>query len=706
MYCMQLQTRIKDAGGIYKRYASRLEKLDITTFSDFLTHIPFRYDNYSLIAKIASLQPGEVVTIQGKVVEMKNVYTKSYKTFQEATVTDQTGKIQIIWFNQPFLTRYIKKDLDISVAGKVTLSRKGLVIQSPQYEIINENQVTIHTGRLVPVYPETNGVTSKWLRRQIYNLLTEYKKNEHEDPIPKTIREKYRFLDLQKATEQIHFPDKIDLAKQARERLAFDELFFLQLQTQARKKAWKQNMHGHAFAIAQFKKQIEQFWDNLPFTLTNAQKRAVKEIFADLAATKAMNRLLQGDVGSGKTVVSAIAMYLAHLNGYQSVFMAPTEILANQHFKTVSNLLAPLGVRVDLVTSSHKGNRKSVKGDETRIGNVKRVTINETGIVTDKRLTNFDILIGTHSVLSEKIKFENLGLVVIDEQQRFGVEQRGIIRQKGDNPHLLTMTATPIPRTVALTLYGDLDLSYLDEMPIGRKKVKTWLVPAEKRQAAYKWINSQLSTFNSQLFVICPFIEESESMQTVKAATKEYERLQKEVFLNKKLGLLHGKLKSKEKDAVLQDFKEKKCDILVATPVVEVGIDIPNATIILIEAAERFGLAQLHQLRGRVGRSEKQSYCLLFSETASELTIKRLKAMESMHSGAELAELDLHLRGPGELYGTMQHGKAELKIASFSDFPLIEKARNEAETIFPELETFPILKEKLNQSIETVVSPD
>ncbi|MBI2034159.1 MAG: ATP-dependent DNA helicase RecG [Candidatus Levybacteria bacterium] len=694
-----LTTPIKDAGGIYKRNASRLEKLGIITFSDFLTHIPFRYENYSLTAKISSLQPGEVATVRGKVVEMKNIYTKSFKTFQQGIVVDDTGTINILWFNQPFLTRYIKKDMAISLAGRIELSRKGLSMQSPDYEMLNSNTGnitdTIHTGRLVPIYRETKGITSKWLRRQTYNLLTQYNKS-FEDPLPKSVQKKYSFISLQKATYQVHFPDSLELAKQARERLAFDELFLLQLQTQTRKQAWRQNLTGHSFSISRFKTQIEKFWEKLPFELTNAQKRAVKEIFADLAGNKPMNRLLQGDVGSGKTVVSAIAMYLAHLNGYQSVLMAPTEILANQHYQTISKLLTPFGVRVGLATGSNKKYDLGFKIKE------KGGKIHKSKIINHKS----DILIGTHAVLSKKIKFDKLGLVVIDEQQRFGVEQRGIIRQKGDNPHLLTMTATPIPRTVALTLYGDLDLSYLDEMPIGRKIIKTWLVPKEKRDAAYGWIEKEIMAHKTQAFIICPFIEESESMQTVKAATKEFERLQRDIFPDRNLGLVHGKLKSKEKDAVLQGFKDKKYEILVATPVVEVGIDIQNATIILIEASERFGLSQLHQLRGRVGRSDKQSYCLLFTESTSELTMKRLKAMESMHSGAELAELDLHLRGPGEIYGTMQHGRSELKIASFSDFPLIEKARNEAESIFPKLDKFPLLQKKLIQTTEELVSPD
>ncbi|MBI2430453.1 MAG: ATP-dependent DNA helicase RecG [Candidatus Levybacteria bacterium] len=671
---MDLQTPISNAGRFYKMYAHRLEKLGIITLEDFLYHIPSRYENYSLISRINELQAGEIVTIQATVTEIKNEFTKNGKRLQKAKVEDGTGEIDVIWFNQPFLINVIRKGDLLSLSGKVDWFSRRLVLQSPEYETINDDSPTIHTGRFVPIYPETKGVSSKWLRRQIYKTLQEYRQNLLEY-IPDSIIQRNNFYAFSEAIEKAHFPKNLEEARKARERLAFDELFLLQLAALKRRSIWEKQLVGHHFTITTFQKQIEEFWEKLPFELTNAQKKAVKDIFADLASKKPMNRLLEGDVGSGKTVVSAIAMYIAHLNGFQSVLMAPTEILVLQHYQTISKLLEPFGVKVGLRTGAHKGK------DEA------------------------DILVGTHAVLSDEINFKKLGLVVIDEQQRFGVEQRSIIRQKGKNPHLLTMTATPIPRTVALTLYGDLDLSYLDEMPKGRKKIKTWLVRSEKRESAYEWIKKQIEN-GDQVFIICPFIEESETMQTIKAAQKEYQRLQKEVFPNLKLGLLHGRLKAKEKDGVLQKFRDKELDILVATPVVEVGIDIPNATIILIEASERFGLAQLHQLRGRVGRGEKQSYCLLFTEIKNSQTIERIRAMETMHVGAELAEFDLRLRGPGELYGTMQHGVKQLKIASFSDFPLIEKTRREAEKIFPKLSDYPYLWKKLKYLTTKEVSPD
>ena len=685
-------------------YASRLEKLGIFTFEDFLYHLPSRYEDYSIVSKIGQAQVGETVTIQGQVLSIKNQYLRGgrIKTMQRATVVDETGKIELIWFNQPFLIRAFPQNSTVSVSGRVEFFSRSLAIKNPEYEILALNNVeqnaeqrgTIHTGRLIPVYPETKGVSSKWLRRQIYNVMEQHIDRLHEY-LPQPIISKHNFMSLIEAIKKVHFPPDLDTAQKAHDRLAFDELFLMQLASQTRRSEWKAKQTIKPFKINAFQKEIDALIASLPFQLTKAQENAVHNLLADFSKTQPMNRLLQGDVGSGKTVVAAIAMYAVYLNGAQSVLMAPTEILAQQHYASISKILEPFGVRVDLRTGSTKGKAERVKGEgKKHILNPNPLTLTP------------DILIGTHAVLSDKITFENLAFVVIDEQQRFGVEQRGIIRQKGKNPHLLTMTATPIPRTVALTMYGDLDLSYLNEMPHGRKKIKTWLVPLIKREPAYDWIRKEIKTTDSQAFIICPFIEESESMQTIKAAAKEYERLKKEVYPDLKLGLLHGKLKAKEKESVLKDFKDKKFDILVATPVVEVGIDIPNATIIMIEAADRFGLAQLHQLRGRVGRGDKQSYCLLFTESTTEQVKNRLKSMETTHSGAELAELDLKLRGPGNMYGTAQHGVPKLKVASFSDTELLTRAKLVAEEVFPKLASYPILEEKVKNITLQKVSPD
>ncbi|MBL7158926.1 ATP-dependent DNA helicase RecG [Candidatus Microgenomates bacterium] len=677
---MNLQTPIEKLFMIGPTYAKRLKKLEINNLEDFLHHYPFRYDDYSIISKICFLQPGEKITIQGEVLSMKNVYTKSGKKIQQASIADETGKIDVVWFNQPFLIKSIRQGDKINLSGKIDWFGNKLVLISPEHEVVKIT-APIHTARLVPIYPETRGVSSKWLRSRIAPLL----KRSQEyliEYLPEKIINQYNLLDFSQAIQQIHFPRNKTLAKKARERLAFDELFLIQLASLIRKAKWKKEIVGNKLKITDHQSQIQEFIKKLPFELTKAQRKCIGQILTDMGTSQPMNRLLQGDVGSGKTVVAMIAMYTAFLNDFQSILIAPTEILAFQHFETISKFLKPFNVKIALRTRSKK------------IANLES-----------------NIIIGTHALLSEKLKFNRVGLVIVDEQHRFGVEQRAILRNKGINPHLLTMTATPIPRTIALTLYGELDLSFIDEMPKGRKIIKTWMVPPEKRKAAYQWIKDRVKKNKEQAFIICPLIEESqiETMQSVKAATVEFKQLKEAVFSSLRLGLLHGKVKSKEKEKNLKDFRQRKIDILVATPVVEVGIDIPRATIMMIEAADRFGLAQLHQLRGRVGRSDLASFCLLFTETASEKALKRLKVMEKTHIGSQLAELDLKLRGPGEIYGARQHGFTSLKIASMTDFELIEKTRMAAKKVLkenPDLKKFSLLQRKLKKHTIKTISPD
>ena len=672
---MDFNTPVSEVYMIGPTYARRLKKLGIETVGDLLYYFPFRYIDYSLISPIKLAQPGETITIKGKIISLKNEYTSKGKKIQKGRVADSSGTIEVIWFNQPFLVKVLKPQTIVSLSGKVDFWLKKPALISPEYEMI-KSQSQIHTGRLVPVYHETYGISSKWLRSRIAFLL----KNlipQIEEFLPSEILNKYDLLDLRNSLVQIHFPKDKKYAELSRKRFAFEELFLLQLSALERKKKWQEKQLAKKFLIEE--KKVSEFIHSLPFELTNAQKREIKAILADLSKDKPMNRLLQGDVGSGKTVVAAVAIFVAYLNRVQSALMAPTEILAHQHFQTLSQLLAPFGLKITLLT----GKQKEIKAD-------------------------FDLIVGTHALIYQKAKFEKLGLVIIDEQHRFGVEQRGKLIEKGGAPHVLTMTATPIPRTIALTLYGDLDLSVLDEMPPGRKVVKTWVVPPQKRQAAYEWIKKQIKETRSQAFIICPLIEESksETLQTVRAATSEFERLKKEVFPDLRLGLLHGRMKSKQKTEVLSQFKNGELDILVATPVVEVGIDIPTATIMMIEGAERFGLAQLHQLRGRVGRSDRLSYCLLFTEHYGETTLKRLKALEKINIGMKLAELDLEMRGPGEIYGTRQHGFLELKVASFSDLPLIEQTKKAAEEILPKIYRYPLLQEKLKEYIIKQVLPN
>lgn len=675
---MDLNTPVSDLFMVGPIYAGKLKRLGITTISDLLFHVPSRYEDFSNISKIANISAGQKVSISGVIAKFENIYTKSGKKIQIGMVADDTGKIELVWYNQPFLKNIIKFGITLSLSGEAKWFGNKLVLDSPAFEIIKSSAHLVHTGRIVPTYPETEGVSSKWLRSRINSILTKFYLQLPEI-LPQSVLNQFNLMARTDAIRYIHFPQQYQQIEEARRRLSFEELVKVQIAANIRKLEIDKKSVGQKYEISKFSQKLNRFIKNLPFGLTGAQKKVTDEILIDLAKSKPMNRLLEGDVGSGKTVVAAIAMYLAHLNGYKSALLAPTEILANQHFQTIKSLLEPYDIQITLLTRS------------TKTRNPQPATHNQ-----------FDIFIGTHALLSEKLKIENLSLVVIDEQQRFGVEQRAQLREKGDNPHVLILTATPIPRTIALTLYADLDLSVLDEMPLGRKKIKTWVVPKEKRKAAYAWIKSQIvkSDSKEKAFIICPFIEESESLDTVKAAKSEFEYLKKDVFPDLKLGILHGKLASEKKDKVMNDFKKGKMDILVATPVVEVGIDIPSATIMLIEGSDRFGLAQLHQLRGRVGRGNLDSYCLLFTESENSKTIARLKIMEKVFSGPKLSEYDLKLRGMGEIFGTKQHGHLGMKVANLTDLVLIKETKEAVESIIksdPALLQLPLLKEEVQK---------
>ena len=526
---MNLTSPVTSITGVGTIMAKKLAKLDIYTVFDLLYHLPFRYQDRRLISPAAAVQVGETLTIIGRISRVINVFTKNGKRLQTATVTDSSGTLPVIWFNQMYLSQVFSDGDQVTLYGKVDFFNRKPALISPEYEIGESS------AGLVPIYPETAGLSSKWLRAKIQNVLTSL---PDISPLHSA------------ALHQVHLPYSPELVEPAKKNLAFDELFLLQLSALKHKQEWQSTQLSHPFTVDQEK--VLQFIANLPFTLTSSQNQAIKEILSDLSETHPMNRLLEGDVGSGKTVVAAIAAYIAHLNGLQTLLLAPTQILASQHHQTLSSLFKPFGVDIGLVTSQFK------------ISNLK-----------------FKILVGTHALLSDKLQLDKVGLVVIDEQHRFGVAQRALAAAKGDSPHILTMTATPIPRTVALTLYGDLDLSILDSVP-GRIPVKTWVVPESKREAAYNWIKSQISNLKSQIFVVCPFIEESESLTTVKAAKAEFTKLEK-IFSDSKLGLLHGKLKPKDKEQVIAKFRAGEYGILVATPVVEVGLDIPTATIMVIE---------------------------------------------------------------------------------------------------------------------------
>lgn len=673
---ISLSTPIEKFPLVGPAFKDRLKKLEIETVFDLLNHYPHRWQDFSLISPIGLVQAGEKVTVKGEILSISNLYTRSGKQLQKAIVADATGSCRVIWFNQPFLVKNLAPGTKVALSGKLQESLTKPALISPEYEILKTKQ-TIHTGRLVPVYPETASVSSKWLRSRIA-LALNLAGSLLIDWLPEKIKRKYRLIDLPTALNQIHFPLNLNWAKNAKERLAFDELLLLHLQTLNRRSSWQEKKIKVPLKINQAK--IDQFISRLPFKLTKDQEKAVEEILKDLGKATPANRLLQGDVGSGKTVVAAIAIYACFLNQKKSAFMVPTELLAEQHLKTLEQLLAPYGVKIGFFTSSFKN-----KSGQEKI----------------------DLFLGTHALLHRKLNFKKVDLVIIDEQHRFGVEQRSTLINQSHCPHLLTMTATPIPRTIALTLYGDLDLSLIYQMPKGRKKVKTWVVGKQKREDAYDWVKKQVLKKGSQVFIVCPLIElsQKERMANVRAAAEEFEKLKK-IFRGLNLSLLHGRVKAGQRQKIMRKLSQGRIDILVSTPVVEVGIDIPNATVMLIEAAERFGLSQLHQLRGRVGRGEKQAYCLLFSDLERPQNLRRLRAMENFRSGLKLAEMDLKIRGPGEIYGTAQSGFLNLKIASFTDSNLISRTRQAAEELYSRIGDYPLLKEKLKKITISRVKPN
>lgn len=671
--------------GVGPKIAYKLNKLGIYTVQDLMLYFPKKHIDYSSRTLIRDLKEGETTTVFGYIKSVSAFNTQKKLSVVKVTVADESGRLDLSFFqakSNRFMLERTKSQFPINagimLSGKVKRNNYDgkLTFDKPTYsimtgEFLEDKNSNLNIARIVPIYTVCEDLSIKVLRRAIFNAIQKYK-DEIENVIPDFMREKIGLLDKKTAVEQIHFPESQELLEQARFSLIFEELFLIQLKMV---RIREQNSHNHSALALKIKEKglVKEFIDNLPFELTGAQKKAVNEILNDLNSDVPMARLLQGDVGSGKTVVATIMLLAGVENGYQGALMAPTEILAQQHYNNLQQWLSPMGISVGLFLGSQgKKNREKFR--------------------TDLRNGQMNIAVGTHALIQEDVDFNNLGAIVVDEQHRFGVKQRNVLKKKSQNPQILTMTATPIPRTLALTVHGDLDLTIIDELPKGRKPIKTSLVTSHR--GVYELIQSEIDA-GRQAYVVYPLIEESETL-SAKAATIEAERLQKEVFPQYKIGLLHGKLKNDEKEQVMKDFKDKKYDILVSTTVVEVGVDVPNATVMLIENAERFGLSQLHQLRGRVGRNSLQSYCILHTSTKSQETRERLNIMTQTNDGFVIAEKDLQLRGPGEFLGTRQSGLPDLIISDIvRDAKILEMARNEAIDFVKtnKIEDYPKLKE-------------
>ncbi|MBD3311630.1 MAG: ATP-dependent DNA helicase RecG [Candidatus Magasanikbacteria bacterium] len=677
---MQLNTKVRQLNRVGKTLEKRLSRLGIETVEDLLYYFPFRYEDYSKTVNIEDLKDGEQVTVKGKIELIANKRSpRKRKIITEAVVVDETDRIKVVWFGQPFITKNLRAGDTVYLSGKVNDSMFGMQMIGPAYEKEGKTGTT-HTARIVPIYSLTSGITQKQIRFLMSQVIKMAEKLD--DWLPDDILEQVDLVPLKDGIKGIHFPeDKIDLA-QSEKRLKFDELFLLQLRAEILRQSIKKSQAPQI----KFKElETKKFVDALPFTLTKAQKIATWEILQDLEKRTPMNRMLEGDVGAGKTVVSAIVMYNCILNDFQTAMMAPTEILAKQHFESLLNLFND-NLKIGLFTRTQKiiNDKKASKKEF--------ISLLESGDV--------DIVVGTHALLVDKVNFKDLGLVIVDEQHRFGVEQRKKIKEQSGNkkttPHFLSMTATPIPRSFALTLYGDLDLSIINEMPKGRKPVKTRLVDPHNREKAYEFIKDQVKQ-GRQVFVVCPLIEEGQNVSTglseKKSVMAEYEKLSKQIFPDLEIAYLHGKMKADDKNKSMKKFSEGKIDILVSTSVIEVGVDVPNASVMMIEGAERFGLAQLHQFRGRVGRSSHQSYCFLFTDSDSEKAQKRLGYFESTNDGFKLAEYDLKLRGPGDVYGVAQSGMMNFRLATMRDVALIKMSRDIARGI--DFKKYPSLKEKI-----------
>ena len=698
---MDLNSSIEENFRLSPRQKSALDKLGLEKVKDLLFYFPSRYENFSERKNIASLAEGDKTTVFGEVLSASLGKTWRKKmAISEITVGDNTGIIKAVWFHQPYMAKMLNVGDKVALTGKISRNKSGLSMSNPNFEKISGYEALGEGSMLLPVYPETSGITSRWLRFAIQKILNSLEEDVA-DPIPKEVLKKYHLPSLKSSLIFIHKPQKLKDAEAARKRLAFEEIFFIQLARLSQRQEQKKH---HSLKINFDRQELEKFLSSFPFELTGAQKNAISAVADDMQKGSPMSRLLEGDVGSGKTAVAIAAAYLAISAGYQVAYMAPTEILAGQHFQSFIEYFSELRLmpKIGLITSSgcQKFPSKVNPNEATKISKAQLLKWVENGEIP--------ILIGTHSLIQDKVKFsvkerKGLALVIIDEQHRFGTRQRASLAiNKSENaPHLLSMTATPIPRTLALTIYGDLDLSLLDELPAGRKSPITKIINPEERETAYSMIREEINK-GRQAYIICPRIDEpdpeKEMALLAKSVKEEAKNLKKEIFPEMEIGILHGKMTPQEKEEVLSGFKENKIQILVATSVVEVGINVPNATIIIIEGAERFGLAQLHQLRGRVIRSSHQPYCLVFAESKSQKTTERLKALTSAKNGFELAEYDLKIRGAGELGGGKQWGVSDIGMEALKNIKMVEAARTESQKIIaesPDLKKYPLLLAKI-----------
>jgi len=666
--------------GVGDRVAARLKKLGLESVRDLVYHFPHRHNDYGNVCTISELTVGEVQTVVVSVWEVTAKPLRPSLWSIQAVLADGTGNARATWIRharprqRPYLANSIKPGDEIVISGRVSAYHGTPVFRDdPEFEPVKGQEDLVHTGRLVPVYPATDGLPQRTIRRAVKGAL-DATISQVADYLPEESLHRTGVMGLRNAIAQYHYPDSHADKAAARHRLAFDELLMLQMMVLSRKREWQAEESG--IAIDADRRRVEGFLGSLPFRLTDAQSRVLDEVLADLTSDRPMNRLLQGDVGSGKTVVAAAALLTAVLDGYQGALMAPTEILAEQHFLTLSGLMGASPGGSTVAEGSVPGLSRPVRIGLLLGSLSARVRRNMHEMIAEGEV---DLLIGTHALIQGAVDIPRLAVAVVDEQHRFGVMQRAAMREKGERPHLLSTSATPIPRSLALTLYGELDVSTIDQMPPGRPRTRTRWVEPTKRDAAYGFVRKQVE-LERQAFIVCPLIEGSEAIQS-RAATEEHERLSTHVFPDLRLGLLHGKMALHEKEAVMDDFKSGDLDILVSTPVIEVGIDVPNATVMLVDGADRFGLAQLHQFRGRVNRGTHQSYCLLLADDPGEDARNRLKLVERIDDGFQLADEDLKLRGAGDYLGTRQSGLPSLNVAMITDQDIAALARQEAAAI-------------------------